>query len=261
RIQFLLARRDPSINAGATFRRVMITGGMLRFLESDDELAVVLGHEAAHITQGHVLKGTLASLALSAITIIAEISAPGAGRLASSIGQLFLNHYTQAQEREADEVGLRYASSAGYDPRAAVDMTERLAIDVPQWMSAGYFASHPSSVERAVFATRETDDLPSGAEPTGEVATDSKAVAEVATESTVTAEIPLVVVDEGEPAGESGFTYAPGPIVIVPFFTGHHHRDRLHDPSGRVMRDRVIRNPVPPRPHPARSSIHTRVVR
>jgi predicted Zn-dependent protease len=261
RIQFLVARGDPSINAGATFSRVVITGGMLRFLESDDELAVVLGHKAAHITQGHVLKGTLARLALSAIAMLAESRVPGTGRLASSIGQLFLDHYKQTQEREADEVGLRYAFSAGYDPRAAVDMTERLAVEVPQSMSAGYFASHPSSVERAVLARREADDLLSGAEPTGDVVTGSEAAAEVATQSTVTAETPLVLVDEGEPAVQSGFTRATEPIVIFPFFTGHHQRHRLDDPSGRLMHDRVIQHPVPLRPLPARSSMHTEVVR
>jgi predicted Zn-dependent protease len=223
RIQFLVARGDPSINASATFGRVVITGGMLRFLENDDELAVVLGHEAAHITQGHVLKSTLASVALSALAIFAESRVPGTGRLASGIGQLFLNHYTQTQEREADEVGLRYAFRAGYDPHAAVDMTERLAVELPQSMSAGYFASHPSSVERAVLARREADDLLSGAEPTGEVATGSEAVAEVAEPSAVTAETPLVLVDEGEPAGQTGFTGAPEPTVIFPFLTGHHH--------------------------------------
>jgi predicted Zn-dependent protease len=224
RIQFVVARGDPSINASATFGRVVISGGMLRFLESDDELAVVLGHEVAHITQGHVLKGTLASVALNAITILGEGFAPGAGRLASGIGQLFLNHYAQTQEREADEVGLRYAFRAGYDPRSAVDMTERLAVEVPQWMSAGYFASHLSSIERAVLARREADDLLSGAEPTGEVATGSEAVAEVAEDSAVTAETPLVLVDEGVPGGQSGFTGAPVSRVNFPFFSGHHHR-------------------------------------
>jgi Peptidase family M48 len=259
RIQFVVARGDPSINASATFGRVVITGGMLRFLENDDELAVILGHEAAHITQGHVLKSTLASVALSAIAILAESRAPGAGRLASSIGQLFLNHYTQTQEREADEVGLRYAFRAGYDPRAAVDMTERLAVEVPQSMSAGYFASHPSSVERAVLARREPEDLLSGAEPTGEVATGSEAVADVAGQSAVTA--PLVLIDEGEPAGQTGFTGGSEPMVIFPFFSGHHHGHRLDDPGGRTMHDRVIQHLAPPRPLPARSSMHTRVAR
>jgi Zn-dependent protease with chaperone function len=254
RIQFLLARGDPSINASATFSRVVISGGMLRFLESDDELAVVLGHEVAHITQGHVLRGTVASVVLNAIAICADSFAPGTGRLASSIGQYFLSYYTQTQEREANDVGLRYALRAGYDPRAAAEMTERLAVELPDWMSAGYFASHLSSIDSAVLAKREPEELLSGAEPTGNARTANEAVAEVTTPSAITVETPLVLVDEGEPAGQSGFTTAPEPIAIFPFFSGHHHGHRLDDPGGRV--DRVIRHPVPLRPLPARSSMH-----
>jgi Zn-dependent protease with chaperone function len=253
RIQFLLARGDPSINASATFSGVVISGGMLRFLESDDELAVVLGHEVAHITQGHVLRGTVASVVLNAIAICADIFAPGTGRLASSIGQFFLSYYTQTQEREADDVGLRYAFRAGYDPRAAAEMTERLAVEVPGWMSAGYFASHLSSIDSAVLARREADELLSGAEPTGNARTANEAVADV--ESAVTTETPLVLVDEGVPGGQTGFNGTPEPI---PFFSGHHHEHRLDDPSGRTMHDRVIHRPVPLRPLPAHSSMHTR---
>src|SRR5204863_249482 len=83
----------------------------------------------------------------------------GAGQAAGGVGQMFLNHFTQNQEREADEVGLRFTYQAGYDPRVAAGMQERLAVEVPQSMSAGYFDTHPSSVERAVAARREAGDL------------------------------------------------------------------------------------------------------
>jgi predicted Zn-dependent protease len=166
-VKFVIVNGDPSINAGATFGQVAITSGMLNFLESDDEMAVVLGHELAHIEQGHVLKGVIGSLALNVLATVLEARAPGAGQAAGGVGQLFLNHYTQTQEREADEVGLRYAYEAGYDPRAAVDIQERMAVEVPQSMSAGYFDSHPSSVERAVNARREAEELLAQGEPPG----------------------------------------------------------------------------------------------
>jgi Zn-dependent protease with chaperone function len=166
-VQFVVVNGDPSINAGATFGQVAITSGMLNFLQSDDEMAVVLGHELAHIEQGHVLKGTVSSLALNILATVLEARAPGAGQAAGGIGQLFLNHYTQTQEREADEVGLRYAYEAGYDPRVAAGIQERMAVEVPQSMSAGYFDTHPSSVERAVSARREAEDLLARGEPPG----------------------------------------------------------------------------------------------
>ncbi len=167
KVQFVIVNGDPSINAGATFGQVAITSGMLNFLQSDDEMAVVLGHELAHIEQGHVLKGTVSSLALGILATVLEARVPGAGRAAGGVGQLFLNHYTQTQEREADDVGLRFAYQAGYDPRAAERVQERMAVEVPQSMSAGYFDTHPSSVERAVAARHEAEELLAGGEPPG----------------------------------------------------------------------------------------------
>lgn len=166
-VQFVIVNGDSSINAGATFGQVAITSGMLNFVRSDDEMAVVLGHELAHIEQGHVLKGAVGSLALNVLAVVLEARAPGAGQAAGGIGQLFLNHYTQNQEREADEVGLRYLYAAGFDPRAAVDVQERMAVEVPQSMSAGYFDTHPSSVERAVAARRQAAELLAEGEPPG----------------------------------------------------------------------------------------------
>jgi predicted Zn-dependent protease len=167
RVQFVIVRGNPDINAGATFGQVAITSGMLDFIRSDDEMAAVLGHELAHITQGHVTKGVMSSLALNVLAIVLETRAPGAGRAAGGIGQLFLNHYTQTQEREADTVGLRYAYGAGYDPRAAVDVMERMAVEVPQTMSAGFFNTHPSSVERAVADKQLAEELLAQGKPPG----------------------------------------------------------------------------------------------
>jgi predicted Zn-dependent protease len=166
-VQFVIVRGDPSINAGATFGQVAVTSGMLNFIKSDDEMAAVLGHELAHIEEGHVLKGTIGGLALNVLAIVLESRVPGAGQAAGGVGQLFLNHYTQNQEREADRVGLGYAYNAGYDPMAAVDLQERLAVEVPQSMSAGYFDTHPSSVERAVADRQEARELLARGDPPG----------------------------------------------------------------------------------------------
>lgn len=166
-VKFVIVPNDPSINAGATFGEVAVTSGMLGFIRSDDEMAVVLGHELAHVTEGHVTQGALSGLALSVLAVILESRAPGAGQAASGIGQLFLSHYTQTQERVADAIGLRYAYQAGYDPRAAVEVMERLAVEAPQTLSAGFFDSHPSSPERAVAARKESEELLAQGSPPG----------------------------------------------------------------------------------------------
>ena len=148
-VQFILAAGEPTINAGATFGKVLLSSGMMEFLRSDDELAMILGHELAHITQGHVARGAMNSALLGIGSSLASAVFPGAGVATDVVGRLFLNHFNQEQELEADRVGLQYATGAGYDPRAGEAVMRRLAEEVPQSATAGFFSSHPSSVERA----------------------------------------------------------------------------------------------------------------
>jgi predicted Zn-dependent protease len=155
RVQFSLVPGESSINAGAASGQIMVTEGMLRFVRSDDELAMILGHELAHITQGHVARGAVNNTLLGIGSIIANVLVPNSGQLAGTVGQLFLNHYNQSQEREADSIGLRYAFDAGFDPDAGSQVMERMAHEVPQTATGGFFSSHPGSIERAEMLRRE----------------------------------------------------------------------------------------------------------
>jgi len=160
-VNFVLAAGDNSINAGATFGKVMVTDGMMQFVKSDDELAMILGHELAHLTQGHVSRGAANNALLGIGSAIVGVFVPGAGQATGLVGQMFLNHFNQNQENEADQVGLRYAYAAGYDPAAAVRVMQRMAEEVPQTATAGFFSSHPSSVERAQALDRLAAQLSS----------------------------------------------------------------------------------------------------
>lgn len=146
-VQFILAVGEPTINAGATFGKVILSSGMMEFLRSDDELAWLLGHELAHITKGHVARKATNDALLSLGSGLVSAVFPGTGVAIDAVGQLFLNHFNQAQELEADRVGLQYAADAGYAPWAGEAVMRRLAEKVPQ--SAGIFSSHPPSIERA----------------------------------------------------------------------------------------------------------------
>ncbi len=158
-VQFSLAANEGSINAGSTFGQVMVTEGMMQFVRSDDELAMILGHELAHITQGHVTRGAMSNTVLGIGAVLANIVIPNSGQLAGLVGQMFLNHFNQDQEREADHVGLHYAFEAGFDPNAGPQVMERMAREVPQTASAGFFSSHPGSTERAEALRREAAEL------------------------------------------------------------------------------------------------------
>src|SRR6266849_949424 len=163
-VNFVLAAGENSINAGTTFGKIMVTEGMMRFVRSDDELAMILGHELAHLTQGHVSHGAVNNTLLGIGSAIASVIVPGAGQATGLLGQMFLNHFNQDQEREADEVGLRSAYAAGYDPEVAVRVMQRMAEEVPQTATAGFFSSHPSSVERAAALQRLAAQLSGGHE-------------------------------------------------------------------------------------------------
>lgn len=150
-VNFLLAARESSINAGATFGKVIVSEGMMRFVRSDDELAMILGHELAHLTEGHVSRGAVSNTLLGLGSAIVGTLFPGGDIATGLVGQMVINRFNQDQEREADQVGLRYVYQAGYDPQTAVQVMQRMAEEVPETASAGFFSSHPSSVER--FAT------------------------------------------------------------------------------------------------------------
>lgn len=158
-VDILLAAGEKSVNAGTTFGKVIIAEGMLRFVRSDDELAMILGHELAHQTQGHVSRGAMNNTLLNIGSIIAGSLIPGGELATGFFGQMVLNHFNQDQEREADHVGLRYAYDAGYDPRAAAYVMRRMAEEVPETAQAGFFSSHPSSVERFATLQREAEEL------------------------------------------------------------------------------------------------------
>lgn len=160
---------EQEVNAGASPNLVVVTYGLMRFVKSDDELAVVLGHELAHIIRSHHLKesgiGLLSMLAGIAAGIGANRVSPGSGDIVMrSISQAFNARFSQDFEREADYFGLRYVHAAGFNIEAGVDVWERFAIEVPQSMTRNFFSTHPSSPERMVRLKKIVRELKSPAQ-------------------------------------------------------------------------------------------------
>jgi predicted Zn-dependent protease len=151
--------------------KIAINRGLLTELESEAELAAVLGHEAVHAAARHTAKqisrsqmmqvGVAATAIASSNSDYGNLLAGGAGMVA----QLSLSKYGRSAELESDLYGMQYMSKAGYDPTGAVALQEtfvRLSEDrQSDWLS-GLFASHPPSQERvnANIATAKT--LPAG---------------------------------------------------------------------------------------------------
>lgn len=105
--------------------RLYITEGMLRFLESEAELAAILGHEIAHVDRRHCVRQIQIEQAAGRVV-------PGLGQLAQ-IGYALMEHgFSEEQEMEADVTGVLLAASASYDPWAAVAVFRRFAGEEPE---------------------------------------------------------------------------------------------------------------------------------
>ncbi|RLJ65357.1 M48 family metallopeptidase [Sulfurisoma sediminicola] len=135
---------NDSVNAAADGGRILVTSGMMRFAATDDELALVLGHELAHNTQKHVqaqmgnrMIGTLLGIAVS-IAIGVDIS-----QLGGDLGGMV---YSQDFESEADYVGTYFVAKAGFPVEQAADFWRRMAVEQPQAIAHG--STHPDTASR-----------------------------------------------------------------------------------------------------------------
>jgi predicted Zn-dependent protease len=147
---------DPVVNAFALpGGYIYVTRGILAHMNSEAELASVVGHEIGHVTARHgvsqMSKAQLAGLGINLGAILAPEQARRYGSLAQAgVGMLFLK-FGRDDERQADDLGLRYMVQGGYDPRPMGDMFDMLdrvgeasgGGRVPGWMS-----THPAPGNR-----------------------------------------------------------------------------------------------------------------
>lgn len=135
---------------------VYFTRGILAALNSEAELAGIMGHEIGHITARHsaqqISKAKVAQYGLAGVSIgLSILGIPGLSSLAEAgVGVLFLK-FSRDNEREADSLGVEYATKAGYDASHMADFFETLKrmeskadrSGLPDW-----FSTHPSPEDR-----------------------------------------------------------------------------------------------------------------
>ncbi len=151
--------------------KIAINRGLLTELQSEAELAAVLGHEAVHAAARHTAKQISRSqiMQLGVATTAIATSDSDYGNLfaggANLLAQMGLSKYGRTAELESDLYGMRYMSAAGYDPQGAVSLQEtfvRLNEDRrSDWLS-GLFASHPPSQGRVRANVATAATLPAG---------------------------------------------------------------------------------------------------
>ena len=137
--------QDSALNAYADGNAVYVTAGMMRFAESDQELAVVLGHELAHNAEHHVD----AKQANVGIGLIFDILAAGAGIDTGGVfSEVGAKSYSQDFESEADYIGLYYLARAGVPIEQAAHFWRRMAAENPDSIRGSYQSTHPSTAQR-----------------------------------------------------------------------------------------------------------------
>jgi predicted Zn-dependent protease len=169
---FLL--RDNQINAFALPGGFIgINSGLLLSSQSESEVASVLAHEIAHVTQRHIARmlaqqkqSQITSLAALAVAILAARASSQAAQAAAAFGtasviQTQLN-FTREHEREADRVGVQILEQAGFDPHATVTFFERLqrATRVYEGGAPSYLRTHPLTFERIADVQNRVEHLP-----------------------------------------------------------------------------------------------------
>jgi predicted Zn-dependent protease len=147
---------DPVVNAFALpGGYIYITRGILAHMNSEAELASVVGHEIGHVTARHSVsqmsKAQLAQIGLGVGTIMAPEQAQRFGSLAEAgLGLVFLK-YGRDDERQADDLGLRYMVVGGYDPRPMADMfdmLDRVSAASGGERAPGWMSTHPAPENR-----------------------------------------------------------------------------------------------------------------
>ena len=174
---------DAAINAFALPGGfIYITRGMLTHMNSESELAAVLGHEIAHVTERHALRRNRARTGVNLINSVASavvysqvgsVASAGISELGSMYGGVLVTGYSREYELEADEVGARFMAKAGYNPQAmlrtidilkAKDRIEieqaRLEKRKPQ-IYHGFLSTHPDHDTRYRKAIQASMNLSS----------------------------------------------------------------------------------------------------
>ena len=145
---------DPAVNAFALpGGYIYITRGILAHLNSEAQLAGVLGHEIGHVTARHsagrISQQQVAGLGLGLASLFSESFRRYSDAAQSALGLLFLK-YGRQDETQADELGVQYSLRAGYDPReipSTYAMLKRVGERSGQRLPA-FLSTHPDPGDR-----------------------------------------------------------------------------------------------------------------
>jgi predicted Zn-dependent protease len=149
---------DPNVNAFALpGGYIYVTTGLMAYLNSEGELAGVLGHEIGHVTARHGVQQASAGMAANVLVDLISKKAGGDSKVLNQLGSAMLSGYGRKHELQADRLGAEYLAGVGYSPRNMIDV---IGVLKAQEVYAarqqgrrggsyhGLFSSHPSNDQR-----------------------------------------------------------------------------------------------------------------
>lgn len=177
--QFHLLGDQNTINAFALpGGQVFITEALFRKLETDGQVAGVLGHEIGHVvarhSAQHLAKQELTQgLTMAAVLATYDRNNPNSGnnaQIAALIGNLVNMKYGRKDELEADSLGVRLMADAGYDPRAMLSVMQVLKASAGGGRTPEFFSTHPNPDHRMerikeAIAKSYPNGVPDGLKP------------------------------------------------------------------------------------------------
>ena len=157
--------------------QVFITAALLDRLTTEGQLAGVLGHEIGHVVARHgaehiakqQLTQGLTGAAVLATYDPSNPSTQSSAAVAMLVGQLVTMKFGRADELESDQLGVQFASEAGYDPRSMIEVMRILAESGGGSRQPEFFSTHPNPenrierIEQAI-RTQYPNGVPSGLE-------------------------------------------------------------------------------------------------
>jgi predicted Zn-dependent protease len=163
--------RHNAVNAfAAPGGYIFLNTGLLLAMENESEVAGVLAHEMAHVTQRHIANRIENSRKIGILSLVGMLAgvflggdAGGAAVVGSmAAGQSAMLSYSRSDEREADQVGMNYLIRAGYPPQGMIGAFEIL--NRRQWLVGSavptYLSTHPDIAERIRDMQVRVESLP-----------------------------------------------------------------------------------------------------
>lgn len=147
---------SKSVNAFAMpGGKIVIYDGLLPVTQTEEALAVVIGHEIAHVVAKHSAERISQQMALQyggavAGGLLGNSAGSQIGQQVFGLGAQYgvMLPYARRQEYEADELGLAFMALAGYDPRTAIPFWTRMAQSSQSESTPEFLSTHPTDAKR-----------------------------------------------------------------------------------------------------------------